>query len=48
MESILKTQDALGLSMSENAIQLSASYQDALDTMKLAGQSFKSVIAELI
>lgn len=47
MENIRRTQEVLGLSMSENAIRMSAVYQDAIDTMKQAGQSLKSVVMEL-
>lgn len=48
MESIRRTEEALGLSLSDNVVAMSAQYQDALDTMKLAAQSFKGVISELI
>lgn len=47
MENIRRTQEVLGLEMSENAIRMSAVYQDAIDTMKQAGQSLKSVVMEL-
>ncbi len=47
MKNIVRTQEVLGLSMSENAIRMSAVYQDAVDTMKQAGQSLKSVVMEL-
>lgn len=47
MENIRRTQEVLGLSMSENAVRMSAVYQDAIDTMKQAGQSLKSVVMEL-
>ena len=47
MQNIIKTQEVLALSMSENAIKMSATYQDAIDTMKQAGQSLKSTLAEV-
>lgn len=47
MKNLTRTQEVLGLQMSENAVQMSAAYQDAIDTMKEAGNSLKSVVAEI-